>query len=140
MVSWHGLVLKEVEMIWKNLRLFCYFNKSFTELSFILLYALEQAVLVYFSFKINNLQQLGLVVAIFAIVVLTTFAIHKIIMESRIKMLEEELKGLTRVKYELSLEKEGMQKKHEELLKLMELAFSKGLNMLDPDKAKRGGR
>ena len=83
-----------MEEFWEELRIFAYKNRTIFELGFVFLYSLEQFGLVWFTFNIKNPEQLVFVVSIFAIIVLTTFSIHKIIMESRIKVLETHLNNV----------------------------------------------
>ena len=101
MVSWHGLLFKEVEVFWKNLRKFAFNNRSLFEISFILLYTIEQATLIWLTYIIDDVTQLALVISIFALIVITTFSIHKHLMDSRIKTLEDEVKSLQLEKREL---------------------------------------
>jgi len=51
----------------------------------------------------KDLMQLGFIVSFFAVIVLTTFAVHKILIDSRIKMLEDQIKGLQQDKFLLEL-------------------------------------
>lgn len=84
MVTWHGIIFVGMGKFWENLRRFAYYNRTVFEIMFIFLYALEQFGLVWFAFNIENLQLLGFIVSIFALIVLTTFSLHKLVMESRI--------------------------------------------------------
>lgn len=101
MVSWHGLFFKEVEKFWKNLRQFAFYNRGLFEILFILLYTIEQATLIWLTYAINNVTQLALVISIFALIVITTFSVHKHLMDSRIKLLEDEINSLQQEKKEL---------------------------------------
>ncbi len=94
MVSWHGTLFMELHHFWVNLRAFAYHNRTLFEVFFIFLYTLEQALLVFFTFLVRDAEELGLIIAIFALIVLTTFSIHKLLMESRIKHLENEVQLL----------------------------------------------
>lgn len=108
MISWHGLILKSFEKFWENIRHFAFYNRTIFEIFFIFLYAIEQVALVWYTFNIKNLAHLGYVISIFAIIVLVTFALHKLIMESRIKLLEIEVAKLHTEKLSLeSLAKEA---------------------------------
>tara|TARA_Y100000310_G_scaffold345753_1_gene469287 strand:- start:5756 stop:6148 length:393 start_codon:yes stop_codon:yes gene_type:complete len=102
MVSWHGILFHQLEkfisnfeQLWNRVRRLAYSNRTIFETIFIFLYSIEQIFLVWFAFKIKNIVELGLIVSIFAIIVLTTFAMHKLVMESRIKMLEKEIEEVT---------------------------------------------
>lgn len=82
-------LFQEIHNFWQNFRKFSYYNRTIFEILFIFIYALEQAGLIWFTY--NNPENLPFIVSIFAIIVLTTFSLHKILMESRIKLLEENL-------------------------------------------------
>ncbi len=58
-------------------------------------------MLLGFTFTANSLEELGFIISLFAIIVLTTFALHKLVMESRIKLLEQEVSTLQHEKFEL---------------------------------------
>ena len=107
---WHGNLFYKYALFWKNLRTFSFYNRTVFETFFILLYAIEQIVLISLIFTIRDNESSTLIISIFAIVVLTTFALHKMVMESRIKVLEEKLKEIS------SLNKEG----NEQIVSLQE--------------------
>ncbi|MDP3990043.1 MAG: hypothetical protein Q8Q01_02450 [archaeon] len=94
MISWHGTLFNELQYFWKNLRNFAFYNRSLFEILFIVIYTAEQAVLIWFTYIINNVTQLAFVVSIFALIVITTFSVHKQLMNSRIKLLEDEVINL----------------------------------------------
>ena len=94
MVSWHGYIFRTLEQCWRNMRRFAFYNRTIFEIFCILLYALEQVYLIWFTFNAKNLLDLGFIVSIFAVIVLSTFALHKLLMESRIKFLEEKVQDL----------------------------------------------
>lgn len=99
MITWHGIIFKEIGFFWKNLRRFAFYNRTIFELFFIFLYVIEQIILVWLAFHVKSIEELGLIISIFAIIVLTTFALHKLLMESRIKVLENEVKELQMKKF-----------------------------------------
>ena len=75
-------------------RMFFFKNASFTDGIFLCIYSSEQLLLVIFS-NISIFQvHLGLLISIFAIIVLGTSALEKIFMKSRIQILEEKLHSL----------------------------------------------
>ena len=100
MVSIHGYLFKRCELFWLNLRTFAFNNKTIFEVLFIVLYAAEQILLLIFTFAYP--EQLGLIISVFAIIVLTTFALQKLTMESRINVLEGQINDILLEK--LSLE------------------------------------
>lgn len=74
------------------MRLFAFNNRSIFELLFLLLYIAEQLILVWLVSRWNlQGQELLNWVSYFALIVLFTFGLHKLIMESRIKILEREI-------------------------------------------------
>ena len=99
MASWHGTILKSIDGFWSNLRRFSYHNRTALEVAFIFLYAVEQILLLGFTFTARSIAELGFIVSLFAIIVLTTFSLHKLVMESRIKLLEQEVSGLQGEKF-----------------------------------------
>ncbi|MBI2102997.1 hypothetical protein HYT55_04110 [Candidatus Woesearchaeota archaeon] len=115
MKSWHGIILLGFEHFWSNLRIFAFQNRTVFELLFVFLYAFEQVLLIGLSYLAKDLMQLGYIVSFFAIIVLTTFAVHKILMDSRIKMLEEQIKGLQQDKFVLELSIRTIKQGYEEL-------------------------
>ena len=91
MISWHGILLKELQALLQNIRTFSYHNKSVIEFIFILTYSMEQAILIYLTFKVKDNTTLILIISIFAVIILTTFSLQKLIMESRIRILENKV-------------------------------------------------
>ena len=79
----------------ENLREIFHSNYSFFTLLFLLFYSLEQALLIYFSIKLS--PELSLGIGLFVLVLFTTIAIERLLMESRNKRLTE---------YNLSLKRE----------------------------------
>lgn len=71
--------------------------------------------MVWFGSRTANTQELLFTISIFIVVFLTTFAIHKIVMESRIKFLEQELTDAIRDKFDLGLKFRDLTGKYEEL-------------------------
>ncbi|MBI2666738.1 hypothetical protein HYX13_03950 [Candidatus Woesearchaeota archaeon] len=94
MISWHGILFASLEKFWENLRVFSYRSRTVLEVFFIFLYAFEQILLLLFTFTITSPQELNLIISLFALLVLTTFSLHKLVMESRIKTLEKEVATL----------------------------------------------
>ncbi len=88
-VTFHGRMFRSGGYLWKNIRTFAFDNRSIFEILFIILYAVEQGGLIYIVFM--ERYNIKLVVSLFAVIVLTTFAFHKLMMESRIKILENKV-------------------------------------------------
>ena len=129
MATWHRPYFQGLHYLWDNLRKFCYYNRSLVESLFIFLYALEQIVLVILVFALKDSQTLGLLVSIFAIVVLTTFAMHKLLMESRIRILETDIAGLLEEKIAHELKAKYIINKYHELSETFE-NVAKDLNTI----------
>ena len=64
-----------------------YNNYSFFCLAFVILYAIEQGILLYFSIKISPDIALG--IGLFILITLTTIALERLLMESRTKKISE---------------------------------------------------
>ena len=94
-------LLKNVERFWKGLRRFALENRTIFEIFFISLYTLEQAALIWFTYVVEKPEDWSFVVSIFALMVLTTFALHKLTMESRIRVLETQVNDLQHEKSSL---------------------------------------
>ena len=101
MTSSLGKIFWTIQKHLINIRRFAFYNSTFFEILFIFLYAIEQIFLIYFTFKSKDIKDLGFIVSVFAVIVLTTFALHKLLMVSRIKILESEVKKLQLKKFSL---------------------------------------
>ena len=85
-------ILNGIEAGWNKIRLFAFNNRTIFELLFLFLYTVEQLILVWLVSRWNlQGQELLNWVSYFALIVLFTFGLHKLIMESRIKILEKEI-------------------------------------------------
>lgn len=134
MVSIHGIICKELQKCWYNLRLFAYLNRTIFEVVFILIYSIEQVLLVYFAFNAKGLESFSFIVSIFAIIVLTTFAFHKLLMESRIKMLENEVNGLLLDKTALESHVHDLKRGYDQLVHKASPKYLKTWNYILPKK------
>ncbi len=103
MASWHGKLFQTAHYFWKNLRAFAFYNRTIFEIFFVLLYASEQAVLIWLVSEYPGREEMGLIIPLFALIVLTTFSLHKLVMESRIKQLEEDVHSLQQEKFSLTV-------------------------------------
>jgi len=103
MATVHGLIFREIDMFWHNVRYFFRNNKTLFDIFFLLLYTFEQLllfflILVYPSFA-------ALISGLFAIIVISTISFEKICMESRYTWLKEKLQ-------EQEIEKEMLMKEY----------------------------
>ncbi|MEK6968869.1 MAG: hypothetical protein AABW48_00395 [Nanoarchaeota archaeon] len=135
MSSINGAFFRIFDRFWNNLRLFSFYNRTIFEIFFIFLYAIEQVALVWYTFNSKNTESLGYVVSIFAIMVLVTFALHKLIMESRIKILENQVGdlGLDKIYLE-SRTKEAQEIYNELFTSLSSQGLNNSFNSLKQDK------
>lgn len=127
------MLFEWTDKFWLNLRRFSYRNRSAMEVAFIFLYAFEQILLIGFTYTASSIIELGFIVSLFAIIVLTTFALHKLVMESRIKLLEQEVNILQQKKLSLELSAQVARNKYS---KLFEKSLSKSLNIDNESKPK----
>lgn len=126
-----GFIFKKIELFWKNIRIFAFENKTIFKIFFIFLYTAEQAILIWLTYTAINAQELGLVISVFSLIVLTTFSLHKLLMESRIKFLENQVVEINVDKRMLEEENKAIKVSHARLLSnVEELIFdvSKNLN------------
>ncbi len=84
-------------------------------------------MLIWLTFTAKSVGELNLIVSLFALVVITTFAFHKLIMESRIGLLEKEISILHQDKSYLEGKMKQMRKRGEECEELAE-KWTKSLN------------
>jgi len=92
-VSWNGKIFFFIDRIWKNFRCFYHNNYTLFDILFLILYLLEQLFLIYFLYLYPNYP--SLIASIFAIVVITTVSIQKIMLDSKNKAVKEENTELT---------------------------------------------
>ncbi|MBI4148721.1 hypothetical protein HY490_05500 [Candidatus Woesearchaeota archaeon] len=92
MSSSFDIMLGNTHRLWSQLRLFAYANRTICEVGFITVYAGEQALLILLTELVPDYSTTT--ISLFALVVLTTFAFHKLVMESRIRILETEVATL----------------------------------------------
>lgn len=85
---------------WADWRWFAFYNKTIFEIGFMVLYTLEQAFLI---FIVSRGLLTSVTVSYFVLFVLLTFSIHKIIMESRIRLLNDEISDIKREKDRIKL-------------------------------------
>ena len=130
MMSFHGRFFFQLSMIWRNLRTFAFEHRTIFEVFFIFLYTIEQAVLVWLTYVITDPFQLVFVISMFALIVLSTFAFHKLVMESRIRLLENELNALSIDKSLLQVKAQFMEARYRELASYTRflISSSKALN------------
>jgi len=100
--------LKHIHDILTAVRKFAFYNKTLIEVGFLLIYMIEQILLVYFSTQENSMQS----VSYFAVIVLTTFGIHKVFMESRMKIMEQKITSLINTKETTERIYKNLFKKH----------------------------
>ena len=75
-----------------ELRQFAFRDRTIFEIIFLLVYTIEQAVLISLASEIAERPQ---IVSYFALIVLLTFGLHKLVMESRMKVLENKVISLS---------------------------------------------
>lgn len=140
MTTWHGILFGSGERLWSNLRKFAYNNRTVFEILFVLIYALEQVFLIWLTFKSNSLVELSYIISVFAVIVLTTFSLHKLLMESRIKCLEKEVNELQQSKSELEHEVKEAKGKYNELFDKFEGTLTQDLNRYNHSLTKKGDK
>lgn len=114
-----GLFLAGVSEFWKELRDFAYQNRTIFELLFILIYAIEQITLILLIEWYPELRTI--IISLFAVFVLTTFSLHKLVMESRIKKLESEVSELQTEHGIMISQAEEISNRYNDLARVFEL-------------------
>jgi len=125
MTSTNGRIFNNIDQGWCNLRTFCFRNRSIIEIVFLILYSIEQGSLLILMSETNDTTKINNIVSIFAIIVLTTFGLHKLVMDSRIKWQDRTIQELKDEKKQLTQETQNTIKKYEERLELQD-AIIKG--------------
>lgn len=95
MVKYSIPLLQLIHHFREELSHFIYHNPTFFDVLFISLYTIEQAwlILAIYLYKNSN-DFLLIIVSFFALIVITTFSYHKIIMDSRARSLEKNLNAI----------------------------------------------
>jgi hypothetical protein len=129
-------LLSYFDACWQNLRLFAYRNRTIFEALFIIVYTLEQAALIFLTYYAP--ENITLSVSVFALAVLTTFSVHKLVMESRIKLLEGDVAALHTEVSLVTSEMERMDKRNENLYSAVIPFLKESLNTRKPKGTERG--
>ncbi len=95
--------LHQIEIQNQILREFAFKNKSVMELLFIFTYAMLQICLILTTYFITEF--LHLIIALFTVIILTTFGLHKLVMESRISILERSLEEMKNFRKSVNLDR-----------------------------------
>lgn len=74
-----------IDTFWKDLRKFSFNNKTLFEVLFLFLYFIEQFFLVFLVSRGLATKE---IISYFALIVIFTFSLHKVVLESRAKILE----------------------------------------------------
>lgn len=122
MTSSHGHFLNSIDRLWKNIRTFAFNNGSFFEMIFIIVYAFVQGIYALLSFYFPAL--ILLFVGIFTIMVSVLFSAHRMIMISRIRILEKEVIELKKDKEIIFTEAQSIAERHKNMMN----EFTKDLN------------
>jgi len=79
------------EKNWQNFRKFFHRNDTLFDIVFLLIYFIEQLLLVYFILIFReNLEYLPYIPTFFALMLLTTVGIHRLVMESKNRFISEQ--------------------------------------------------
>ena len=103
--------------IFSSFGIFIYQEKALFEVIFLILYSLEQLILVLLVYFSSTVSEVSFYVSIFAIIILTTFNLHKFMMESRISRLEENINLLSSEKQRVELLLEYLRKEYLEIVR-----------------------
>lgn len=130
-----GKCLEYLEGQWNNLRAFAYKNRTIFEIIFILTYTLEQLLLIVLVYLFSD--YIEILVTVFALIVITTFSFHKLVMESRIKLLEEEVLELEAIKNDIKSDAESMHERYNDLLDFLKTRLNKRKSLNSKNEVKR---
>ncbi len=76
-ISVHGKICKEINGFIEKIRILFYKNATLCSLAFIIIYMIEQLLLVHYAPNLNY------IISMFIIIFLTTIAVEKALMETR---------------------------------------------------------
>jgi len=57
--SFHGTIFNYIDKLWSNLREFTFRNRTVLEVFFIMLYTIEQALLVWLTYRVDDAVELS---------------------------------------------------------------------------------
>jgi len=114
MVTLFGKILKRIELFWLNIRTFAFRNRTILELIFILIYSGEQGLLILLAYL--QPEHIKIFITLFALIILTTFSIHRLVTESRIKVLEQNVEELRNYTQNIRNEAENLSTWYHETL------------------------
>ena len=106
-------VFKWITLRWEAFRFFAFENRTIFEICFLGIYTFEQAVLIYLTGK-GYLDETT--VGYYVLIVLFTFALHKIVMESRSNFLDEQLHELMFDYHLIKKQSKDMADRHKEIV------------------------
>ena len=86
--SINGKIFLILDRLWRNFRFFYHNNYTLFDILFLILYFLEQILLIFFLIKYP--KHPSIVASIFAIFIITTISIQKILLDSKNKAVKEE--------------------------------------------------
>ena len=89
MTTGFGKTCQQLEFFWANIRKLFYNHKTLFEITFLLLYSLEQVAL--FILILTMRDYAHIFAGIFAILIITTISFEKICMESRYTQMREHM-------------------------------------------------
>ena len=99
-ITLFGWLCLRLDYFWSNLRTIAFHHSSIFEVIFLIIYTLEQVLLVFFTYIfVNSSQELVFSISLMAVFILSTFALHKMTMNSRMKTLEKQLADAINEKY-----------------------------------------
>ena len=96
--TWHGFLFKEFDRFCSNFKYFFHFHENLFEVTFLLIYLIEQVSLVYLFYF--GKYDVKLVVGIFTLLVLFTISFEKILLKMRNKKHAEKKTNLEKSFYE----------------------------------------
>jgi len=120
-ITLFGWCCLRLDYFCSNLRVLAFNHNSVFEFLFLFIYTLEQILLVFFTYLFANSSQiLVFSISIMAVLILSTFALHKMTIHSRMKLLEKQLADAMNDKYAMEKRvkesQERIQRKIEEIL------------------------
>ncbi len=112
-ISWHGLIFRQFDHLFNNLKHFFYVHENLFEILFLFIYLIEQFSLLYYFYFSNFNEEI--LVGFFTLLVLFTISFEKISLKMRKQKLSDDKKEIEK---SFEIEKLNFYREYNELVEL----------------------